>query len=105
MSLNTYDNLYRYEDNPPKMQLWLATIIQVSSDGFIWEFKLREGVKFHDGSEVTGSDVVYSFQRLLALGRAPAAPWLSVLKPDLLTAPDRYLYGSRSVSATGRFLG
>ena len=77
-ALNTYDNLYRYEDNPPKMRPWLATDHTVSADGLIWEFKLREGVKFHDGSEVTGADVVYSFQRLLALGRAPAAPWLSV---------------------------
>jgi len=25
-ALNAYDNLYRYEDNPPKMRPWLAEV-------------------------------------------------------------------------------
>jgi ABC-type transport system substrate-binding protein len=33
----------------------------VSRDGLVWDFKLRQGVKFHDGSELTAGDVVYSF--------------------------------------------
>src|SRR5580658_748058 len=90
LALNAYDNLYRYEGNPAQMQPWLATGYTVSADGLIWDFKLRQGVKFHDGSELTADDVVYSYQRVLAIGRAPAAPLQPILKSDSVTAPDRY---------------
>jgi peptide/nickel transport system substrate-binding protein len=33
-----------------------------SADGLIWTFTIREGVKFHDGSEVTPEDVLWSLQ-------------------------------------------
>jgi peptide/nickel transport system substrate-binding protein len=37
-------------------------------DDTTWEFKLRPGVRFHDGSPLTADDVVYSYRR------APAVP-------------------------------
>jgi len=36
--------------------------------GKVWEFKLRQGALFHDGTEVTAEDVVFSFERMMALG-------------------------------------
>lgn len=86
--LNGYDTLYRYIGNPPKIEPWLATGHEVSADGLTWKFKLREGVKFHDGSVMTAEDVVYSFRRLLALKKGPSAAFLPILKGEKVTAPD-----------------
>ncbi|MBL8590395.1 MAG: ABC transporter substrate-binding protein [Methylobacteriaceae bacterium] len=36
---------------------------QVSSDGLTWTFKLREGLKFHDGEPVRAKDCVASIER------------------------------------------
>lgn len=43
----------------------LAESWQVMPDGLTWKFKLRKGVKFHNGKPFTADDVVYSMQRVL----------------------------------------
>ena len=40
-------------------------------DPTTWEFKLRKGVKFHDGSELTAEDVAFSIDRV---GQIPNSP-------------------------------
>ncbi|MFD2239323.1 ABC transporter substrate-binding protein [Aureimonas populi] len=86
--LNVYDNLYRYQGNPPELVPWLAESHTMSEDGLTWTFTLREGITFHDGSDMTAEDVVYSFQRVLGLGRGPASAFLSYLQPENVTALD-----------------
>ena len=88
--LNAYDGLYRYVGNPPDLVPWLAESYTVSDDGLTWEFTLRDGATFHDGSPVTADDVVYSFQRLLALGKAPSGAFAPVLKPEDVTKIDEH---------------
>ncbi len=44
----------------------LAESFQVSDDGLQYTFKLRAGVTFHNGDELTAEDVKFSFDRLRA---------------------------------------
>jgi peptide/nickel transport system substrate-binding protein len=41
-------------------------------DDTTWEAKLRRGVRFHDGSELTAEDVVWSIERPPTVARSPA---------------------------------
>jgi len=43
----------------------IARSWKISSDGLTYTFYLREGVKFHNGREVTADDFIYSFTRLI----------------------------------------
>src|SRR5258708_35321734 len=59
----TYNQLVRFDDqmNPTPE---LAESWETSKDGLTWTFKLRQGVKFHDGQEMTSADVKFTFDRL-----------------------------------------
>jgi peptide/nickel transport system substrate-binding protein len=50
----------------------LAESWDISEDNLTFTFHLRQGVKFHDGSELKASDVVYSFNRLKTIGEGYA---------------------------------
>ena len=72
-NLNIYDNLLRYRGNPPEIIPWVAERDEAADDGRRWTFYLRRGVTFHDGSELMAEAVRFSFERLLSLGKGPAA--------------------------------
>ena len=88
--LNLYDGLYRWEDNPPKLEPWLAESHTVSPDGLTYTFKLRRGAKFHDGTEITAEDVRGSAERILAIKKGAAALLSTMIAPGAAKAVDRY---------------
>jgi peptide/nickel transport system substrate-binding protein len=59
---NIYDTLVA-RDAEMKLVPGLAESWRVVDDT-TWEFKLRPGVRFHDGSPLTSADIVASFQRV-----------------------------------------
>ncbi|MCC7272519.1 MAG: ABC transporter substrate-binding protein [Alphaproteobacteria bacterium] len=60
-----YDTLV-FADAKNQVQPWLAESWKAVDDT-TWEFKLRKGVKFHDGSEMTAADVKFSIERVPAV--------------------------------------
>ena len=67
--LTLYDPLIAWEldvsDRPGKMIPGLATEWKVGdADKTIWTFKLREGVKFHDGSAFDADAVIWNFEKI-----------------------------------------
>jgi len=88
--LNFYDGLLRWRDNPPKLTPNLALSYEASADAKKWTFHLRKGALFHDGSEVTSGDVVYTAERLLALGTGSAGVFAPILDKGATRALDKY---------------
>ena len=60
----THERLFTYEDGTPPATAELAADYSVSDDYLTYTFELQEGVTFHNGDELTASDVVYSWRRL-----------------------------------------
>ncbi|MGD1878659.1 MAG: ABC transporter substrate-binding protein [Kiloniellaceae bacterium] len=60
------------QDEKQRLHPGLATSWKPLDDT-TWEFKLREGVKFHDGSPFTAKDVVYSVCRIPNVENSPSS--------------------------------
>jgi peptide/nickel transport system substrate-binding protein len=63
---NVFDGLTTFPNGTTDAQLQLATDVSLSSDDRTYTVSLVDGATFHDGSPVTASAVVYSWERLAA---------------------------------------
>lgn len=59
----------------------LAKSWEVSDDGLEYTFHLRQGVKFHDGTDFTAADVVYTFDFIT--GARPGGDYVSQFAPQI----------------------
>jgi peptide/nickel transport system substrate-binding protein len=70
-ALNLFDPLMLRDENmrlvPGLATAWYRV------DDHTWEFKLREGVRFHDGSEFTAEDVAFTMRRVPTVPNSPAS--------------------------------
>ncbi|MBB6099816.1 peptide/nickel transport system substrate-binding protein [Deinobacterium chartae] len=60
-----FDGLVEYNYKTYRIEPALAESWTVSSDGKVYTFKLRQGVKWHDGEEFTADDVVFTFEQIV----------------------------------------
>lgn len=63
----------------------------ISADGKTYTFKIRQGVKFHDGSTMTPADVKYSLMRFMLLDPPGGPAWIvlsAILGLDVETTRD-----------------
>lgn len=81
---NVYDTLVE-PDAKLDMQPALAKSWTVSDDQLTWTFSLRDDVTWHDGSDFTAVDVVYSYQRIINEKLATSWRFASV---ESVSAPD-----------------
>jgi peptide/nickel transport system substrate-binding protein len=67
-------------------------------DATTWEFRLRRGVRFHDGSELTAEDVAFSIDRPATLKASPG-PFTTFTRPIVAKeTPDRYTIRLRTAT-------
>jgi peptide/nickel transport system substrate-binding protein len=85
-SVLVWDTLYGFDETlTPQRQMVESE--ENSADGLTWTFKLRSGLKFHDGSPVLAKDVVASLTRWSA--RDSMGVMIKALQQELVAVDDR----------------
>jgi peptide/nickel transport system substrate-binding protein len=96
-----FNDLLRWDEQtrlaPGLAESWDTT------DSQTYRIRLRQGVRFHDGHELTSEDVVFTFQRII--DPAFASPWRGAFR-DLasIVAIDRYIVDFVLKQPSGSFL-
>lgn len=64
INANIYDNLFKaIQQDWSRCEPWLVESYEISNDNKDWTLTIREGIKFHNGDDLTVDDVVFSLER------------------------------------------
>ena len=81
-----YEGLVTLKGNTSEIVPRLATSWQSTPDARTWTFKLRQGVKFHDGTPMTSDAIKLTMERLVKINRGMAYAFHGVV--DKIDTPD-----------------
>ncbi|MGD8471962.1 MAG: ABC transporter substrate-binding protein [Desulfobacteraceae bacterium] len=85
---NIYEGLMKYKLGETMLEPGLAESYEISADGKEYTFKLREGVKFTDGTVFDANAVKWSIDRVMALEGDPS--WLVTDFVDHVDVVDKF---------------
>lgn len=85
---NVHDTLVRVSNDSKSIEPDLAKSWDVSADNLTYTFHLHQGVKFHNGDEVTAEDVVFSLNRTRNPDECPYSSMFDPIKE--IQAVDKY---------------
>jgi peptide/nickel transport system substrate-binding protein len=86
-----YDPILSLDDNGNPFGV-VAESWTLSPDGKIWTFKIRKGIKFHNGDPLTAADVMFSVEHYAR--EDSTNPWSKYLRYNFVShdTPDDYTY-------------
>src|SRR6201992_1094400 len=84
--LLVWDTLYGVDANF-RVQRQMVEAEEVSADGLTWTFRLRDGLKFHDGDPVTAKDAIASINRWAV--RDTLGQSIKAIEQELVAIDDR----------------
>jgi peptide/nickel transport system substrate-binding protein len=80
MIKSLFDGLMGYEPGTTTLRNELAASHEISDDGTVHTFVLKDGIKFHNGREITAEDVKYSLERVTdPTTRSPGAGFFGMI--------------------------
>ena len=80
MIKSLFDGLKGYEPGTTDLRNELAASHEVSGDGTVHTFVLKDGISFHNGREIVASDVKYSLERVTnPVTRSPGAGFFGMI--------------------------
>jgi len=93
-----YLGIFAHLSNPPLMKMTpdgkieglTAESSEVSDDGLTWTFKIRDGLRWSDGENVTPEDVKFTFDYLAK--QDPNTAWMKDVVSEILVQDDSVVF-------------
>ncbi len=98
-----FEGLYGLDPKSGEPELALAKSAQVSHDGLIWTYQLKEDIRYSNGDLITAQSIVSSWLWLLQLSRVGEGKTYLISMLDCIEGVSAYRNGEGALSKVGIF--